>query len=131
MGFSHSAGLLKSSPKMIDKKKMKFRLVSSCLIMAVVIDFMSLLKNVDIYMDTTDWALLKNKLSLRYRLSNNTAMYTMKSVNAIEDGIAKRTETEIVLKKPAHPPNGTDTHSHEPAALYGNIARRSKVRTVI
>ena len=46
MGFSHSAGLLKSSPKMIDKKKMKFRLVSSCLIMAVVIDFMSLLKNV-------------------------------------------------------------------------------------
>jgi len=68
------------------------------------VDKMSLLKNVDIYMDTTDWALLKNKLSLRYRLSNNTAMYTMKSVNAIEDGIAKRTETEIVLKKPAHPP---------------------------
>ena len=30
------------------------------------VDKMSLLKNVDIYMDTTDWALLKNKLSLRY-----------------------------------------------------------------
>ena len=68
------------------------------------VDKISPLKNIDIYMDTTDWALLKNKLSLRYRLSNNTAMYTMKSVNAIEDGIAKRMETEIVLKKPAHPP---------------------------
>lgn len=68
------------------------------------VDKISLLKNVDIYMDTTDWALLKNKLSLRYRLSNNTAMYTMKSINAIEDGIAKRMETEFVLKKPVHPP---------------------------
>ena len=65
---------------------------------------MSPLKNVDIYMDTTDWALLKNKLSLRYRLSNNDAMYTLKSVNTIEDGIAKRMEIEIALKKPAHPP---------------------------
>ena len=68
------------------------------------VDKISPLKNTDIYMDTTDWMLLKNKLSLRYRLSNNTAMYTMKSVNAIEDGIAKRIETEIILKKPAHPP---------------------------
>jgi CHAD domain-containing protein len=65
---------------------------------------MSPLKNVDIYMDTTDWALLKNKLSLRYRLSNNDAMYTLKSVNTIEDGIAKRMEIELALKKPAHPP---------------------------
>ena len=68
------------------------------------VDKISPLKNIDIYMDTTDWALLKNKLSLRYRLSNNTAIYTMKSVEAIEDGIAKRMETEIVLKKPVHPP---------------------------
>ncbi|MGP8081063.1 MAG: CHAD domain-containing protein [Dehalococcoidales bacterium] len=68
------------------------------------VDKISALKNTDIYMDTTDWMLLKNKLSLRYRLSNNTAMYTMKSVNAIEGGIAKRVETEIILKKPAHPP---------------------------
>lgn len=69
-----------------------------------IVEKISPLKNTDIYMDTTDWALLKNKLSLRYRLSNNTAMYTMKSVNEIEDGIAKRAETEIVLKKPVHPP---------------------------
>jgi CHAD domain-containing protein len=69
-----------------------------------LVDKISPLKNIDIYMDTTDWTLLKNKLSLRYRLSNNTAMYTMKSVNAIEDGIAKRAETEIVVKKPIHPP---------------------------
>jgi CHAD domain-containing protein len=68
------------------------------------IDKITPLKNIDIYMDTTDWALLKNKLSLRYRLSNSTAMYTLKSVSAIEDGIAKRMETELVLKKPAHPP---------------------------
>jgi CHAD domain-containing protein len=69
-----------------------------------VVDKITPLKNIDIYMDTTEWTLLKNKLSLRYRLSNNTAIYTMKSVNAIEDGIAKRIETEFVLKKPAHPP---------------------------
>ena len=69
-----------------------------------IVDKISPLKNLDIYMDTTDWALLKNKLSLRYRLSNSTAMYTLKSVSAIEDGIAKRMETELVLKKPAHPP---------------------------
>ena len=68
------------------------------------VDKISSLKNIDIYMDTTDWVLLKNELSLRYRLSDNTAMYTMKSVNTIEDGIAKRTEIELVLKKPAHPP---------------------------
>ena len=28
-------------------------------------------RNVDIYLDTFDWSLLKNKLSLRYRVSND------------------------------------------------------------
>ena len=68
------------------------------------IEKISPLKNIDIYMDTSDWSLLKNKLSLRYRLSNGKAMYTMKSVGAIEDGIAKRMENEITLDKPPHAP---------------------------
>jgi triphosphatase len=62
------------------------------------------LKNIDIYMDTSDWALLKNKLSLRYRLSNGRAIYTVKSVGDIEDGIAKRTENEFSLDKPVKAP---------------------------
>ena len=69
-----------------------------------VVDKINPLKNVDIYMDTTDWMLLKNKLSLRYRLSNDTALYTLKSVSEIEDGVAKRMETEVVLEKPVHSP---------------------------
>ena len=54
-------------------------------------------RNVDTYLDTFDWSLLKNKLGLRYRVSNGTAMYTLKSMESIEDGIAKRMETEIML----------------------------------
>jgi CHAD domain-containing protein/uncharacterized protein YjbK len=60
--------------------------------------------NIDTYMDTSDWALMKNKLSLRYRLSNNTAMYTLKSLGLIENGIANRMENEITLKSPARTP---------------------------
>ena len=63
------------------------------------------LKNVDIYMDTSDWTLFRNKLSLRYRLSNDKeAVYTMKSIDAFEAGIAKRIETEFRLDKPADAP---------------------------
>jgi CHAD domain-containing protein len=64
------------------------------------------IKNIDIYLDTGDWALLKNGFSLRYRTVNNQAVYTMKSTDTIEnDGIAKRTEIEIALKKPARAPS--------------------------
>ena len=63
------------------------------------------LKNIDIYMDTSDWALFRNKLSLRYRVSNGRdAVYTMKSIDSFEDGIAKRTETEFKLDKPVSSP---------------------------
>jgi triphosphatase len=62
------------------------------------------LSNIDTYMDTSDWALMKNKLSLRYRLSNNTAIYTLKSIGPIENGIANRMENEITLEKPAPKP---------------------------
>ena len=62
------------------------------------------LSNIDTYMDTSDWALMKNKLSLRYRLSNNAAMYTLKSLGPIENGIANRMESEILLKNPVHNP---------------------------
>jgi len=37
-------------------------------------------RNVDIYLDTFDWLLLKNKLGLRFRISNGTATYTLKSI---------------------------------------------------
>ncbi|MFA5309913.1 MAG: CHAD domain-containing protein [Dehalococcoidales bacterium] len=69
------------------------------------------LDNIDIYMDTSNWSLLKNKLSLRYRLSNNKALYTMKSIGGIEDGIARRAETEIELKSLPHTPTGIPVKS--------------------
>jgi len=61
-------------------------------------------RNVDTYLDTFDWLLLKNKLALRFRISNGAAMYTLKSIEPIEDGIAKRMETEILLDKPVDVP---------------------------
>jgi len=61
-------------------------------------------RNVDLYLDTFDWSLLKNKLSLRYRISNGRAMYTLKSLGAIEEGIAKRMEIEVPLDGPVDAP---------------------------
>ena len=61
-------------------------------------------RNVDTYLDTFDWLLMKNKLALRFRISNGAAMYTLKSIEPIEDGIAKRMETEILLDKPVDVP---------------------------
>ena len=56
-------------------------------------------RNIDIYLDTFDWLLMKNKLSLRYRLTNGTAIYTLKSMGTVNEGIAKRMEKEIQLDK--------------------------------
>src|SRR5574340_928973 len=56
-------------------------------------------RNVDTYLDTFDWSLEKKKLALRYRLANGKAMYTIKSMGTIEDGIAKRMETQAALNK--------------------------------
>ena len=61
-------------------------------------------KNVDLYLDTFDWALMKNKLSLRYRISNEQAIYTLKSLGGFEEGIAKRMETEVPLNGPVDAP---------------------------
>jgi triphosphatase len=61
-------------------------------------------RNIDIYLDTFDWALMKKKLSLRYRVADGEAMYTLKSMGAIEEGIARRMETEIVLDAPVESP---------------------------
>ncbi len=61
-------------------------------------------RNVDLYLDTFDWSLLKNRLALRYRVSNGKAMYTLKSLGAIEEGIAKRMESEVLLDGPVEVP---------------------------
>jgi len=61
-------------------------------------------RNVDTYLDTFDWSLMKNKLSLRYRISNGSWMYTLKSIGPFEDGIARRMETEISLDGPMDVP---------------------------
>ena len=61
-------------------------------------------RHVDTYLDTFDWLLMKNRLSLRYRVSNGTPMYTLKSIGPIKEGIAKRMETEIQLDQPVDVP---------------------------
>jgi len=61
-------------------------------------------RNLDTYLDTFDWSLMKNHLALRYRVSNGSAMYTLKSIGPIPDGIAKRMEREIPLDKPVDVP---------------------------
>jgi len=61
-------------------------------------------RNLDTYLDTFDWSLMKNHLALRYRLSNGSAMYTLKSIGSIEDGIARRMEREVPLDKPIDVP---------------------------
>ena len=61
-------------------------------------------RNVDTYLDTFDWLLMKNKLSLRYRVSNGASMYTLKSIGPLEEGIARRMETEIPLNRPVDIP---------------------------
>ena len=61
-------------------------------------------RNVDTYLDTFDWALMKKKLSLRYRTANGEAMFTMKGMGTIEAGIAKRMEREIALDRPVDDP---------------------------
>jgi CHAD domain-containing protein len=61
-------------------------------------------RNVDTYLDTFDWSLMKNRFSLRYRVSNSAAVYTLKSIGPIEEGIARRMETEIPLDGPVDDP---------------------------
>lgn len=61
-------------------------------------------RNCDLYLDTFDWSLLKKKLALRYRRADGGAMYTLKGVGAIEDGIAKRMEIEAPLEGPVGSP---------------------------
>jgi triphosphatase len=61
-------------------------------------------RNLDLYLDTFDWSLMKNQLALRYRVANRSAMYTLKSIGSIEAGIAKRMEREIPLDRPVDVP---------------------------
>jgi len=60
--------------------------------------------NVDLYLDTFDWLLMKRKMSLRYRFSDGKAMYTIKSLGPIEGGIARRLEIETLLDGPVDVP---------------------------
>ncbi len=68
------------------------------------VDELGPVRNVDTYLDTFDWSLMKNRLALRYRVSNGSAMYTLKSIGSIEDGIAKRMEAEVPVDGPVDEP---------------------------
>jgi CHAD domain-containing protein len=61
-------------------------------------------KNLDLYLDTYDWGLRKHRLTLRYRLANGKARYTLKSLGGIEKGMAVRNEWEFPLSAPASAP---------------------------
>jgi CHAD domain-containing protein len=69
-----------------------------------VVEELGPVRNVDAYLDTFDWSLMKNKLSLRYRISNGAWMYTLKSIGPVEEGILRRMETETSLDGPVDIP---------------------------
>ncbi len=64
--------------------------------------------NIDLYLDTFDWLLRRKKLSLRYRTSGGKAMYTIKSLGSIQEGIAIRKETEVLLDGPVSTPTAIE-----------------------
>lgn len=76
-------------------------------------------RNIDIYMDTFDWLLLKKKLALRYRLSEDEAAYALKSMGEIEAGIARRMEIEVPLNEPNKEP--TDIHVKQISDIVDEI----------
>jgi len=61
-------------------------------------------RRVDTYLDTFDWLLMKNGLSLRYRISNSAAAYRLANIGPVEDGIARGMETEIPIDEPVDVP---------------------------
>jgi CHAD domain-containing protein len=82
-------------------------------------------QNVDIYLDTFDWSLLKKKLALRYRLADGVAMYALKSVGEIEAGIARRMEIEAPLSEPCDEP--TDIQVKQIQDMVGEIISPRKL----
>lgn len=86
---------------------------------------LSTVTNVDLYLDTFDWLLMKKKLSLRYRISDGKSLYTIKSLGSIEDGIAVRRETEVVLDKPVATP--TDIEEKQICSVVDEIISPRKL----
>ncbi len=89
------------------------------------IKVLSIVTNVDLYLDTFDWLLMKKKLSLRYRISDGKSLYTIKSLGPIEDGIAVRRETEVVLDKPVATP--TDIEEKQICSVVDEIISPRKL----
>ena len=82
--------------------------------------------NVDLYMDTFDWLLMKKKLALRYRVCGDKAYYTVKGLTPIEDGVAIRPEVEVQLDEPLKKP--TDVR---PKRIKGIIGKTIYPRKLI
>jgi CHAD domain-containing protein len=61
-------------------------------------------QHLDAYLDTFDWLLLRNKMELRYRVSNGTAMYTVAAIGPVEEGVERRGETEVLPDGPVEVP---------------------------
>ena len=56
---------------------------------------LELLHQQDLYLDTFDWRLFRNGLSLRLRRIGETSVYAVKSLAKMEDGRAERREIEV------------------------------------
>jgi triphosphatase len=54
-----------------------------------------MIRQEDLYLDTFDWRLFRQGLSLRLRRANAKTFYTLKSLGKIEGGRAERREVEI------------------------------------
>lgn len=62
------------------------------------IESRGMVRNDDLYMDTGDWKLLSEGLSLRLRRANGEQSYTLKSIGTMENGLADRLEIETPIR---------------------------------
>jgi CHAD domain-containing protein len=56
-------------------------------------------RNEDLYLDTFEWTLLRNGLSLRLRSTDGERLYSLKSIGEMKDGLADRFELEVPVRR--------------------------------
>jgi len=91
----------------------------------------------DIYLDTFDWRLFRHNLSLRLRRTGGKALYTLKSIGKIKEGLAERREIECMAEGKIRAPwditaekiNGEIAEIIYPRRLVEHVTIRTRRRT--
>jgi inorganic triphosphatase YgiF len=90
-------------------------------------------RNEDLYLDTSEWTLMKSGFALRFRRVNGRRFYTVKGVGAIEEGLADRFELEVPVRRevgdPTVIPRGRVRSRIEPLIRPRRLIEQVMVRT--